>query len=503
MIKEMYNKKIWLIILDWFWINEKIENNAIKLANAPLFEKLFSNNYTKLEASETPVWLPKWQMWNSEVWHLTIWAWRVLKQSLVEIDDLFEKKQFEELEEFKNWISHCVKNNSSLHLFTLFWDWWVHAHINHLEQILKIIPNSINVKLHLFWDWRDLPQTSMLEQFEKFLENIKDYKNIEINSISGRFFAMDRDNNWDRVKTVYDILCSDTTAKNITPSEYIKNSYTGWIYDEFLEPINFTWNIIKDNDAIFHLNFRSDRAVQLTKTFHEKELEFFERKNLKNLYICTMTKYYKAYDWHVFIKEMDINNTIWEVISKNWLKQLHLAETEKFSHVTKFFNWWKQVVFSLEEDILIASKKVKTYDLDPTMSAYEIAETYIEKCIDFDFSVINFANWDMVWHTWNLEASIKAVEVLDEVLTKIIDKCTEENIEIYITADHWNCECMFDEKWEIVTSHTVNQVPFWYISKWEFVELKEKYWTLADIAPTILNNFWIEIPSEMSWKILS
>ncbi len=497
------NKKIWLIILDWFGINEKKENNAIKLAKAPLFENLFSKNYTRLEASETPVWLPKWQMWNSEVWHLTIWAGRVIKQSLVEIDDLFEKNQFEEIEEFKNWINHCIKNNSALHLFTLFWDGWVHAHINHLEKILEIIPDSIKVKLHLFWDWRDLPQTSMLEQFERFLEKIKDKSNIEINSISGRFYAMDRDNNWERVQKVYDILCSDNIKKDISPSEYIKNSYLEWTYDEFLEPINFTWNTILDNDAIFHLNFRSDRAVQLTKAFYEKELEFFKRVDLKNLYISTMTKYYKAYDGHVFIKEMDINNTLWEVISNNWMKQLHLAETEKFAHVTKFFNWWKQVVFDQEEDILIASKKVKTYDLDPTMSAYEICDKYLEQCNNFDFSVINFANWDMVWHTWNLEASIQAVEVLDEVITKIINKSKEENIDIYITADHGNCECMFDEKWEPVTSHTVNLVPFWYLSNWEYVELKQKHWTLADVAPTILENFWITIPSEMNWNILS
>lgn len=497
-------RKTTLIILDWFGINEeKDENNAIKLANSPTFDKLFNSNYTKLEASSLPVWLPKWQMWNSEVGHLTIWAWRVIKQTTVEIDDMLKDKSFKEIEEFKNGLNHCIKNKSALNLFILFWDGWVHAHQNHLEWIIKLIPKEIKVRLHLFWDWRDLPRDSMKWQFEKFEKFLIDFKNVEVTTVSWRFFAMDRDNNWDRIKETYDVMCFANKKTDLSPLEYIKESYKKEIFDEFLEPINFTWNTINNNETIFHLNFRSDRAVELTKAFYDNDFDYFERKKLENIFVSTMTKYYKEYDSNVFIKTINIENTIWEIISKNKLKQLHLAETEKFSHVTKFFNWWKQVVFDWETDILIPSKKVKTYDLDPTMSAYEIMEKYIEINSNYDFSIINFANWDMVWHTWNLEASIKAVEVLDEVIWKIILDCKDKNIDLFITADHWNCECMFDENKEMITSHTTNQVPFWYISNWKNIELKEKTGSLADVSPTILKVMWIEIPNDMNGKVLA
>ena len=495
------NKKIWLIILDWFWINdEKEEDNAIKLANSPTFDKLFASNYTKLEASALSVWLPEWQIWSSEVWHLTIWAGRTIKQFLVEINDLFKDRLFEEIEEFKNWINHCLLNDSSLHLIILFWDWGVHAHQNHLEWIIKIIPKEINIKLHLFWDGRDLPFDAMLNQLQKFSMFIEDFNNVEITTISWRFFWMDRALNWDRTKKAYDIMCLESVKTDLTPLEYVKNSYSKWIYDEQLEPINFTWNTINSNDAIFHLNFRSDRCIQLTQSFCEKKFNHFERNQLQNIFFATMTKYYKEYDENVFIKTIEIKNTIWEVISKNNLKQLHLAETEKFSHVTKFFNWWKNIVFKWEEDIIIPTKNVITYDLVPEMSAYEIMEKYFEKNQDFDFTVINFANWDMVWHTGNLEASIKAIETLDDIISKIISYSKQNNIELFITADHWNCEEM---EWDMKTSHTLNLVPFWHISKWENIELKEKHGTLADVAPTILSNFWIEIPIEMNGKVLS
>jgi 2,3-bisphosphoglycerate-independent phosphoglycerate mutase len=268
-----------------------------------------------------------------------------------------------------------------------------------------------------------------------------------------------------------------------------------------LEPVNFTWNIINDSDVLFHLNYRSDRAVQLTKAFFKENLDF-EKKEIWNLYICTMTKYYKEYKWNIFIKQNEILNTLWEVLSKNNISQLHLAETEKFAHVTKFFNWWKQIVYNWENDILIPSPKVLTYDLKPEMSAYEIFETYKKEYNNYDFTVINFANWDMVGHTGNMKATIKTVETLDKIVWNLIKLSKENNIDYYITADHWNCETMIDKNWEVVTSHTTNKVPFWYINNWKNIELKSKTWTLADIAPTILNNFWIEIPKEMSGNVL-
>ena len=496
------NKKIWLIILDWFWINNKIDNNAIRKANSLIFQELFSKKYTKLEASEEFVGLPKWQMWNSEVWHLTIGSGRLLKQSLVEINDLFKNNEFQKIEEFQNGINNCKKNNSKLHLFSLFWSWWVHAYIDQLIWMIKIIPWDIKVCLHLFSDWRDLAKDSILSELKVFLKFLDKYKNIEITTISGRFYAMDRDNNWDRIEKVYNKMVSKNHVEDISVLEYIKKNYENKIYDEFFEPANFTWNVVESNDTIFHLNFRSDRATQLTKAFYEKE-NYFSKKHIDNLHIVTMTKFYKEYNWNIFIKANEITNVLSEVLSKNNLTQLHLAETEKFAHVTKFFNWWKQIIYPLEKDILIPSPKVKTYDLKPEMSAYEIFETYKKECENFNFTVINFANWDMVGHTWNMEAAIKAVKILDNIVSKLLSLSKEKNIDLYITADHWNCEVMFDEKWNIVTSHTTNQVPFWYIKSGKFCELKTKYWTLADIAPTILDNFGIKIPVEMSGEKLS
>jgi len=489
-------KKVWLIILDWFWISEKIENNAIKKANSPTFDKLFETNYTKLEASEEHVWLPKWQMWNSEVWHLTIGAWRVLKQNLVEIRDLLKTWEFEKIQEFQDWINHCKINNSKLHLFSLFWNWWVHACIKQLEWIIKIIPKDLNVCLHLFSDGRDTAKNAMLWELEKFIKFLENHKNIKITTISWRFYAMDRDNNWDRVEHVYKTIVNPVNISKIQPLDYIRNNYKNKIFDELFEWVNFTWDIINDWDSIFHLNFRSDRASQLIKAFYEKEINF-ERKNHKNLYIATMTKFYKEYDWNVFIKPKNIKNTLWEILSQNNLTQLHLAETEKFAHVTKFLNWWKQIVFEWEKDILVPSPKVINYTKTPEMSAYKILDIYKKECNNFNFSVINFANWDMIGHTWDMNATIKTVEILDDIVEQLLKLSEKNNIDLYITADHWNCEVMFDEAWEIVKTHTINQVPLWYIKKWNFIELKEKYWTLANIAPIILTNFGIEVPKEM------
>jgi len=495
------SKKIWLIILDWFWINKKAENNAIKQANSPVFNKLFKKPFTHLEASEEFVWLPKWQMWNSEVWHMAIGSGRLLKQPLIEISDLFSENKFENINKFKKWISHCKKNNSKLHLLWLFWTWWVHSHLDHLIWMIKIIPKDIKVCLHLFSDGRDLEKDSFLKDFKNFLIFLKDFKNIEITTISWRFYAMDRDNNWDRIKKVYNTMVLSENKLNYSIINYINNNYKNNIFDEFFEPANFTWDKIEDNDAIFHLNFRSDRASQLIKVFYEKEL-FFNEKKLKNVYIATMTKFYKEYNWNIFIKPKEIKNILWEVLSKNNLTQLHLAETEKFAHVTKFFNWWKQIIFNWEKDILVPSPKVKTYDQKPEMSAYKILDKYKEECNNYDFTVINFANWDMVGHTWIMNAAIKTVQTLNNIVLELLEISKKNNIDLYITADHWNCEVMFDNKWNIVTSHTTNQVPFWYIKKWEFTELDKKHWTLADIAPTILNNFWIKSPNEMTWENL-
>ncbi len=491
-------QKVTLLILDWFGINEKtLEENSIVKASSPTFNRLFSELITRLDASGRAVWIPDWQMWNSEVGHMTIWAWRIIKQSLVKIDDSFDSGEFEKLENFKNWIKNVIDNNSLLHLFTLFWPGWVHSHSTHLEKILKIIPKNISVYLHLFADWRDLEPKSFLDLFIDFEKNVlSNYDNIKVSSIAWRYYAMDRDNNWDRVKKAYDEIVFANNKTNLSVIEYVKKSYENWLTDEFIIPAGFSdWKQVSDSDSVFFLNFRSDRAKELSKVFVEANFTEFERKEFRNLYFSTMTKYYKEYIWNYFIEDEKVVNCLGEVLQNNNLTQLHIAETEKFAHVTKFFNWGKQIVFEWEQDILIPSNKVATYDLDPEMSSWEILQAYLENSLNFDFTVLNYANGDMVGHTWNMEASIKSVMKLDEVVAKTILFCDKNNIDLLITADHGNCE----EMWTKVcpkTSHTTNFVPLWYIKNWKIQKTKD-FWWLANIAPTILELMWVVKPSEM------
>lgn len=491
-------KKALLVILDWVWINNKTTNeNPFYKQYFPTFKYLFNNLETSLEASGRAVWIPDWQIGNSEVGHMTIWAWRILMQNIVKIDDMLDNWDFEKLEEFQDWIKHIEKHNSTLHLFTLFWPGWVHSSQSHLEKILNIIPENINIYLHLFTDWRDIAPKSFLWFYKDFKENIlKNHKNITISSIAWRYFAMDRDNNWERIKSSYNQIVNKENITKLSIEEYVENEYSQDKTDEFITPIFFeNWKEVRENDSVFFLNFRSDRAKQLTKAFTSEKFLEFKTKKFENLYFVTMTKYDKDYVWKFFIKDKKITNVLWEVIQNNWLTQLHLAETEKFAHVTKFFNWWNNNPFKNETDILVPSHKVATYDLDPEMSTDEIFKKLSENIINFDFWVVNFANWDMVWHTGNMEAVKKSLLKLDEIVKKIINISKENNIELFITADHWNCEEMWENN-SPKTAHTTNQVPFWHISNWE-IQKTQKTWWLSNIAPTILKTIWLEIPKEM------
>ncbi len=496
-------KKVTLLILDGFGINTKTpEENSIIQANTPTFQKLFKNLKTTLEAAWKAVWIPTWQMWNSEVGHMTIWAWQIIKQSLVKIDDSFESQEFQNIWAFKKAVKNIQKYNSSLHLIILFWPWWVHSHSNHLENILKITPENIKINLHLFTDWRDIKPKSFLELFKTFKEKfINKKENIVVSSIGWRYFWMDRDNNWERIKKSYEEIVYWKNNTILSIEEYIENCYKDDLTDEFIPPVSFkNWDKISENDSVFFLNFRSDRAKQITKAFTDKEFNWFERKTFQNLYFATMTKYYPEYTRKYFIENGKVENCLAEVLQNNNLSQLHIAETEKFAHVTKFFNWWKQIVFNWEKDILVPSHKVATYDLDPEMSAQEIWQKYSENALNYDFTVLNYANWDMVWHTWIMEASIKSIKKLDEIVAKTIDFCDKNDIDLLITADHWNCEEMWIPE-NPKTSHTTNVVPFWYVKNWEVVETK-KSWGLANIAPSILEIMWVGKWDEMGESLI-
>ncbi len=496
-------KKVTLLILDGFGINTKTpDENSIIQAKTPTFQKLFSKLITKLEASWRAVWIPEWQIWNSEVGHMTIWAWQVIKQSLVKIWDSFKSGEFENLEVFKESIKNVQKNNSNIHIMWLFWPWWVHAHWSHLEEILSIIPKNIKINLHIFTDWKDLDTRTFLGLFKEFKKNFIDKnENLVVSSISWRYFAMDRDNNWERIKKAYDEIIYWNNITDLSIEEYIEKSYNNDITDEFISPVSFkNWDSVSENDSVFLLNFRSDRAQQMAKVFVDQNFAWFKRKEFKNLYFVTMTKYYDEYNGKYFIETEKIDNCLSKILQDNNITQLHIAETEKFAHVTKFFNWWKQIVFNWEKDILVPSHKVATYDLDPEMSAEEIWQKYSENALDYDFTVLNYANWDMVGHTWSMEASIKSVQKLDEIVAKTIDFCDKNNIDLLITADHWNCEEMWIPE-NPKTAHTTNVVPFWYIKNGEVVETKKSWW-LANVAPTVLEIMGVGKCEEM-WESLN
>lgn len=507
-------KKLALIILDGFGINTKTPtHNGIIQAHSPLFTKLFSEPYSTLDACGRAVGLPDGQMGNSEVGHMTMWSWRIIKQNLVEIEDMLDDGSFAKLPEFIAGIEHCKKNNSVLHLFQLFGPGGVHAMDTHLAKILKIIPNDITVALHLFWDGRDLDPKSaydLMVEFEKFLEQ---YPNVHISSLAWRYYGMDRDNNRERIQKSYDEIAFSQMQTSDTPSEYIAKQYEQGITDEFIKPVSFVGGEqIESGDAVFHLNFRSDRARQMTQaimvSMNKKNADLyptrdknFMTKPLKDIYFVAMTKYYKEYEGNLFIKPMDITNTLSEVISHAELRQLHLAETEKFAHVTKFFNGDKQIVRDGEKDILVPSHKVATYDLDPEMSAQEIYDEFIAKANDFDFIVTNFANGDMVGHTGKMDAVITAIKKLDTIVWDIIAFCAKNDFELLITADHGNSDEMGTPD-APMTAHSMNPVPLRYIQWWNVQTLKRSNGWLSDIAPTVLKLMGLDIPKEMTGKSL-
>ena len=504
------SKKVALIILDWLGLTDiHPDRNSIIQAKTPTFDYLFSKKYAKIDASGRAVGLPDGQMGNAEVWHTTIWTGRIIKQSLVEISDLFDEWKFWELEPFKKWIEHVRNNWSKLHLMWLFWPWGVHSIDTHMTSMIKIIPNDIQTYIHFFLDGRDVPPQSAAWYMKDFEEFLKDYPNVKIATLWWRYWGMDRDNNRDRVQKAYDEIVFQQTQTSDTATEYIQKRYEAWETDEFLTPVSFLWTEwIDDGDTVFYLTFRADTDRQMTQSLmvsqNPKKAELYEKwsnafitKSMQNLYLVAMTKYYKEYDGPTFLVPKDINNTLSQVLSDHDLRQFHLAETEKFAHVTKFFNAEKEIVYDWQKNTIIPSHKVATYDLDPAMSAPEILKTLLEESSNFDAFIVNFANGDMVGHTWILPAAMKAVETLDEVMAKLLDWSKRDDVDLLITADHGNCEEMWLES-APKTSHTTNLVPFWYIHEWEPQDNIEKSGWLSDMAPTMLTLFWIDVPEEMT-----
>jgi 2,3-bisphosphoglycerate-independent phosphoglycerate mutase len=497
------------MILDGVGLNDETQGNAFKLANKPNIDKYiikYPNTY--LECSGLAVGLPEGQMGNSEVGHTNIGAGRVIYQELTRISKEIKEKKFFENKELKNAVLRAKKNNSSLHLMGLVSDGGVHSHIEHLYALLELAAQNElkNVYIHAFLDGRDTAPTSAIEYLKKLEEKIKEIGVGKIATVIGRYYAMDRDKRYERLKLAYDMLVLGTGAKFKTVQKAVENSYETEEFDEFVKPIIITNEDgspvakIKDNDSVIFFNFRPDRARQLVHTLVDTNYEGFERESKpNNLNFVTMTQYDETLkNVLVAYKPQKITNTIGEYISKLGYTQLRIAETEKYAHVTFFFNGGEEKEYLNEERILVSSPKVATYDLKPEMSAYEVTDKVIG-AIDskkYDLIIMNYANGDMVGHTGNLEKTIKAIEVLDECVGRVISKIEEVKGEAIITADHGNSEYMLDLKTgEPITSHSTFDVPIIVVSD----RIKSiKNGKLSDISPTMLHLMDLNVPKEMT-----
>ena len=503
-----------LMILDGFGINEQEEGNAVKLSNTPNIDSLMKKYpTTKIKPSGLAVGLPEGQMGNSEVGHTNIGAGRIVYQELTRITKSIEDGDFFSNEEFINAIENCKKHNSKLHILGLLSDGGVHSHNRHLYGLLEMAKRRDfeNVYVHCFLDGRDTPPASAENYIMELQEKMKEKDIGKIASISGRFYSMDRDKRWERIKKAYDALVNGEGIKSANVINAIENSYQKEVFDEFVEPTVITSADgetpiakIEENDSVIFFNFRPDRAREITRTIVDKDFNEFETKKLNTYFVCFTSYDETMPNVHIAFKKEQIKNTLGEVLSNRGLTQLRIAETEKYAHVTFFFNGGEEKQYKGEDRILIPSPKVETYDLQPEMSAYEVTEKVVEAILSgkYDCIILNYANPDMVGHTGSLEAAIKAVEAVDECLGNVVKAINEMHGNLIITADHGNCEQMIDyATGEPHTAHTTNLVPLILVSENQNIQLKSEG-KLADLAPTILDLMNIEQPKEMTGETL-
>lgn len=492
-----------LCIMDGVGIRDKKEGNAVKLANKPNLDYLFNTYpHSKLEASGELVGLPAGQMGNSEVGHTNIGAGRIVYQPLQLITEKIKDGSFFENKNLLDTINHVKQNNSNLHLCGLLSDGGIHSHINHLFGLIDLCKKEgiSNVYYHLFLDGRDTLPNVALKYLDELNEKIKETNVGIIASISGRYYAMDRDNRWDRVKKAYDVMVTGIGEENNSYKDVIEKNYKEGIYDEFIVPTVINKNgMIKDNDGIIVFNFRPDRLREIFKTITNPNFNDFEHICLNNIKLTTMMPVSDEVICNNAFELQKLDNTLGEYLAKCNKKQLRIAETEKYAHVTYFFDGGVEKELDGCKRILVNSPSVATYDLKPEMSAYEVTDNLIKE-LDNDVNVVilNFANGDMVGHTGNLDAAIKAIETVDECIGKIYKKVEEIGGTLIVTADHGNSEVMIDDNGNVITSHTTNKVPFMVTDK--NIELEDG--KLSDIAPTILYLLGLEIPKEMTGSIL-
>ena len=497
-------KPVLLMILDGFGIAPP-EGNAIAAANKPNLDRLFgSNPITQIGASGMDVGLPDGQMGNSEVGHTNIGAGRIVYQELTRITKTIDEGKLGENEAIVNAMDKALENNSSLHLMGLMSPGGVHSHITHLYGILELAKQKglEKVYVHAFLDGRDVPPSSAKEYVSDAVEKMKEIGVGKIATVHGRYYAMDRDNRWERVQKAYSALVYGKGVDADCPVEAIQKSYDEGVTDEFVVPIVVKGgDTIKADDSVIFYNFRPDRAREITRTLVDPDFDGFERENgfFPLTYVC-MTQYDATMpNVDVAFKPQSLKNTMGEYMSNLGKKQLRIAETEKYAHVTFFYNGGVEKQYEGEDRILVKSPSVATYDLQPEMSAPIVTEKLVPaiKSGKYDMIILNFANCDMVGHTGVFDAAVKAVEAVDECVGKVTDAVKEMGGVTIITADHGNADKMIDDDGKPFTAHTTNPVPFCVVGY--DCELREGG-VLADIAPTMLKIMGLDQPEEMTGK---
>ena len=508
MSEKISTRPVMLCIMDGFGLAPAGPGNAIAAADTPNLDRLFAEKpHTQLQASGRSVGLPAGQMGNSEVGHTNMGAGRIVWQDLSLISNEIENGRFFENEAFAEAIAHVKAHGSALHLFGLMSDGGVHSHIEHIKGLVTLAQRSGIERLfvHCFMDGRDVPPTSgagYVDEMDAFLP-----EGYQIGIVSGRYYAMDRDKRWDRVQLAYDMLTRPGIFCKESAGEGIRGRYEEGETDEFIKPFAMPgFKGIQDGDAVIFANFRPDRAREITRAFVDPDFDGFERgKVLKDLcYVCMTTYDATIPNVRIAYPPKDLKNTLGEVLSARGLTQLRIAETEKYAHVTFFFNGGVEQPYEGEDRILIPSPKVATYDLQPQMSACEVTDAVCGRIAEDcpDFIILNFANCDMVGHTGVFDAAVKAVETVDACVGRVCEAVEKAGGVLFITADHGNADEMLNEKGEVVTAHSTNPVPFIFCdySGGEPRDLREG--ALCDIAPTMLEAAGIPQPEEMEGKSL-
>ena len=493
-----------LIIMDGYGLRATGDGNAVTHAATPVLDELFATcAHTTLSASGLDVGLPEGQMGNSEVGHTNIGGGRVVYQDLPRITRSIEDGSFFDNEAYVAAMDAALKNNSSLHLYGLLSDGGVHSHNTHLWALLKMakIRGLDRVYIHAFLDGRDVSPTSGKDFVAETVAKCKEIGVGKIATVMGRYYAMDRDKRWERLEMAYDAMVYGRGIQNEDPVDAVARSYANNVTDEFVEPVVCDENgMIGDNDSIIFFNYRPDRAREITRVFVDPDFDGFNREFFPLTYVCTTEYGATMPNVHVAFPRVRVENGLGEFLSKAGMKQLRIAETEKYAHVTFFFNGGVEEVFPGEDRVLVASPKVATYDLQPEMSAIEVADKCVERIEsgEYDVVILNFANCDMVGHTGDYDAAVKAVETVDACVGRVVKATRNMGGIAMITADHGNAEEMRKEDGSPMTAHTTNLVPFIVAG----LDVKLHEGRLADIAPTILDVMGLAAPEEMTGKSL-